>query len=157
MNKECFKCNIIKSLDNFYKHPQMPDGHVNKCKDCNKKDVSENYRKNIEYYKEYEKKRMVLSHRKERAKDTLKKWRKNNRGQYIFQLSKRRAAKLKATPKWVNLEKIKEIYLNCPKGYHVDHIIPLQGKLICGLHVHNNLQYLTKSENTSKGNRFEIG
>jgi len=68
--------------------------------------------------------------------------------------AKRRAAKLNATPKFANLNKIKEIYKNCPKGYHVDHIVPLQGKEVCGLHVEYNLQYLTKSENSSKSNRF---
>jgi hypothetical protein len=59
-----------------------------------------------------------------------------------------------ATPKWANLDKIKEIYMNCPKGYHVDHIIPLQGVGICGLHVENNLQYLPAIENIRKGNRL---
>jgi len=48
MEKECFKCKIIKPLTAFYKHPQMSDGHVNKCKDCNKKDVKENYLTNIQ-------------------------------------------------------------------------------------------------------------
>lgn len=41
--KKCFKCGIEKSLTDFYKHPQMVDGHVNKCKSCNKKDVTQNY------------------------------------------------------------------------------------------------------------------
>lgn len=41
--KKCFKCQQEKPLIDFYKHPQMPDGHVNKCKFCNKKDVTENY------------------------------------------------------------------------------------------------------------------
>lgn len=62
--------------------------------------------------------------------------------------------KLKAIPKWANLESIKTFYANCPDGCQVDHIIPLQGKKVCGLHVENNLQYLTKSENCSKGNRY---
>lgn len=61
--KECFKCKKILSLDNFYKHPQMLDGHVNKCKECNKKDVRKNYKINIEHFKEYEKKRAILPHR----------------------------------------------------------------------------------------------
>lgn len=42
--KKCFKCNLEKKLDDFYKHPQMPDGRVNKCKECNKNDVRENYK-----------------------------------------------------------------------------------------------------------------
>ena len=43
ITKVCFKCNVEKSLDNFYKHSKMLDGTVNKCKDCNKKDVRLNY------------------------------------------------------------------------------------------------------------------
>lgn len=58
------------------------------------------------------------------------------------------------TPNWANLEKIKQIYIDKPKGYHVDHIIPLNGTKVCGLHVENNLQYLTETENLSKSNKF---
>lgn len=45
--KVCFKCGAEKGIDEFYRHPQMPDGHVNKCKECNKKDVKGNYNTKI--------------------------------------------------------------------------------------------------------------
>lgn len=58
-------------------------------------------------------------------------------------------------PTWANLEKIEAVYHQCPAGFQVDHIIPLQGKLVSGLHVHNNLQHLPAFENNSKHNRFD--
>lgn len=63
---------------------------------------------------------------------------------------RRRKAKLDATPAWANLESIKKIYQNCSSGFHVDHIIPLLGKTVCGLHVESNLQYLPAKENLIK-------
>lgn len=86
----------------------------------------------------------------ERAKVLARKYWKNG-----FYCAKRRAAKLQATPNWVDTNAIKIFYENCPEGYSVDHIIPLQGKNVCGLHVEYNLQYLTLLENSKKGNRYE--
>ena len=55
--KQCFKCNEIKPLEDFYKHPQMKGGRVNKCKECNKADVRRNRKRNVEHYRAYDRKR----------------------------------------------------------------------------------------------------
>jgi hypothetical protein len=66
----------------------------------------------------------------------------------------RRARKSNATPTWVDTKAIGEIYGDCPAGMQVDHVVPLCGVDVCGLHVPWNLQYLTPSENASKRNRL---
>jgi len=63
----------------------------------------------------------------------------------------------KATPQWANIEKIKKIYGKAKKGYHVDHIIPLKNKNVCGLHVENNLRIISQKVNLMKNNFFESG
>lgn len=68
----------------------------------------------------------------------------------------RRARKSHATPLWADREKIRVIYEMRPDGYEVDHIVPLAGKLVCGLHCEFNLQYLTKAENARKRNCFLV-
>jgi hypothetical protein len=92
----------------------------------------------------------------DKVKKAVSDWAKKNKPRRRMAVAKRRAFKLKATPKFANLQKIKEIYMNCPVGYHVDHIVPLQGKNVCGLHVEWNLQYLTPYDNKSKSNKLII-
>lgn len=59
-------------------------------------------------------------------------------------------------PKWVNKDELKEILeLRPSKDYHLDHIVPLNGELVSGLHVPWNLQWLTKEDNLLKSNRFD--
>lgn len=67
-----------------------------------------------------------------------------------------RETKDNRTPPWANVAKIKEIYSKCPEGFHVDHILPLRGELVSGLHVENNLQYLPALENIKKNNKFDV-
>ena len=76
-------------------------------------------------------------------------------------IAKRRAQFHRATPPWADRQSIRAIYagadrLTCETGvsHHVDHVVPLVSKVVCGLHVHTNLQILTATENHRKSNRF---
>ena len=90
---------------------------------------------------------------------------KNNLGKYNSHVVKRNAAKLGSTPPWITKDHIKEIEdLYClakelqwlsEESLEVDHIIPLQGKNVCGLHIPINLQILTRSVNRQKSNKFD--
>ena len=62
--KQCFKCHKTKSLDRFYKHPGMADGHLNKCKSCTKADVASNRLDKLEYYREQDRVRSLRPKRK---------------------------------------------------------------------------------------------
>lgn len=84
-----------------------------------------------------------------------KKWRGENPSLITAKAAKYRSSKLDRTPPWADLEKIKEIYrLAAELGMTVDHVVPLQGELVSGLHVHINLQLLCGRENSAKGNKF---
>jgi hypothetical protein len=109
---------------------------------------------NIEFIKQIN--RNYYLNNKDKVKKYSIQYSLNNPNFKRSHCAKRRALQLKATPKFANLNKIKEIYKNCPKGYHVDHIVPLNSKLVCGLHVEWNLQYLTPSANLSKSNKLII-
>lgn len=67
----------------------------------------------------------------------------------------KKARKIKATPAWADLAAIKRIYAQAAElGFHVDHIIPLRSKLVCGLHVETNLRPLPPADNMKKHNSF---
>ena len=57
MDKTCFKCGAVKDIEDFYKHPQMGDGHFGKCKECTKKDARERNILKNDYVRAYDKAR----------------------------------------------------------------------------------------------------
>jgi len=85
-----------------------------------------------------------------------KDYHQNNLNGYARRTAQYRASKLQATPKWADTTAIRVIYETCPPDYHVDHIIPLQGKNVCGLHVENNLQHLPALDNLKKSNKVDV-
>ncbi len=96
---------------------------------------------------------------KNELKKYNKQYKKNNPGKVALNRIKNKTNRNLRVPKWLSKEEKKQIelfYDNCPEGYVVDHIIPLQGKEVSGLHRINNLQYLTELENSKKLNHYPI-
>lgn len=73
--KRCFKCGLEKPTDEFYRHPQMGDGHLGKCKECAKADVRENYLVRRDYYRDYYKARHQTAERREWCREQQRKHR----------------------------------------------------------------------------------
>lgn len=71
--------------------------------------------------------------------------------------AKVRATAMGAMPAWADLKAIESKYAEAARlGLEVDHVVPLKGKQVCGLHVEGNLVLLTKLENQKKGNRYVL-
>ena len=100
-----------------------------------------------EWYKNYQKSAVV--------KDIQKRYRQENPELYRMWHSVCKANRKLRIAKF-GQEGIRKFYKECPEGMVVDHIIPLQGKRVSGLHVIWNLQYLTPAQNMSKGNKYGI-
>jgi len=102
----------------------------------------------------------------EKVKASSERWRINNKGIVQARHARRRAAKRNRIPKWVDKSHmwlIKEAYelaqirtKQFGFSWHVDHVYPLQGELVSGLHVIENLQVIPGIENIKKKNKFEI-
>ena len=76
--KICFKCKARKKLSEFYKHSEMADGYLGKCKECTKKDVNEHRLNNLSRIRKYDRQRGKLPHRIKRVVEYTKKYRKQN-------------------------------------------------------------------------------
>jgi len=173
----CGRCETEKDNSCFHKR-KMPSGNYTLqswCKDCSKSNAKRwgkhKRRTDVSWRNEQNKKakdyrdnnpdfvQKVL----ERNRDRSKQHYIDNRPYYVAKDAERRAGKIKATPRWLSKEdreQIRRIYDVRQKvskrtgvEHHVDHIVPLKGENICGLHVPWNLAIIPAKMNLSKGNK----
>lgn len=154
---KCTECCSILYREKYEQDPERFKRSRNKWYHENKEKAQESTKKwrNANPEKLNQSVRNWQETNKSQMLATAKVYRSRNLKAHSARQSQRRAAKLQRTPKWVNLEELKQFYLECPAGLTVDHVIPLQGELVSGLHVPSNLQYLTMVENTKKNNKFD--
>ena len=126
-SKECFKCKTVKPLSEFYKHANMGDGHLNKCKDCTKKDANDHRSRNLEKIREYDKRRAKLPERVKKNLECNRIWRKAD---------KRRTAAHNAVARALRIGKL--IPLPCERcgdenslAHHEDYDKPLDVMWLC--------------------------
>ena len=178
--KSCSLCAAVKPLEDFSPQSNGPKGRRSACKVC-MRDVkkreyaadplagvtstekSKRFRaENPDYDKKYYKdnreirltqKRLCDERYKEKRCEERRQYRLTHPAIFSYYSSQRRAAELRASFPQFN-DEIKGFYATRPEGFHVDHIVPLQGKNVCGLHVPWNLQHLPAAENLSKSNKL---
>ena len=173
--KTCKTCENEKPESDYYR-----DGRWlrNSCKDCTKSKrrayVERNREKVLEAVREYYHANAEQCRAKNNAyyhanKETLREqqadYYRRNKHKFLALNSTARAALYQATPSWLTdqqRKEIKDIYAmrdmmvgETGEQHHVDHIVPLRGKNVCGLHVPHNLRVITAQENLMKGNRYD--
>jgi len=179
MQKTCNRCLKSKPLSEFCKNKTAKFGVSSLCRVCqstyNKEYRERNrqtllqadkdrYSNNTEHLKAKAAKHK--SENKEYYDNYNKSYYRLNKHKFLAANSKRRKVIVRATPDWLSSshkQKIENFYwlaqdLRATSGetYHVDHIVPLQGKNVCGLHVPWNLQVLPADLNLQKGNSYEF-
>lgn len=167
--KVCSKCNQEKAKTFFGKSATRKDGLRPWCKTCHNKANAVWRANNKAYYTSQNNKRKELRKKydatyKEKNPKYSAKYYYENKADFIGRVSKRRQKAKYATPLWADKNKMRLVYrlssnLNKLHGfvkYHVDHIVPLQGKEVSGLHVHNNLQILKAQANKTKFNKWKL-
>ena len=163
--KVCCKCKQEKELDAFSKNKSKKDGYNTYCRPCMSSYIRENINnisaaKKKRYAEDRERILAVNKAYRDVRKDELnakkREYKSSNKALINSINSARRFSKKKATPSWSEADKIHLVYEKASTlGFEVDHIVPLNGgKLVCGLHVWNNLQLLDKELNIAKGNRW---
>ena len=147
--KKCVRCNKVHKLELFNKLSTSLDGYQYSCKICaNHYSKIHQDEKNIKAKYYYQK-------NKEKISNKNKQYYLNHKLESLVKMNKRRANKLQATPAWYEKDLVTEIYKQSSMETHIDHIIPLQSSVVCGLHCIDNLQAISAKENLEKSNKFE--
>lgn len=156
--KVCCGCKKSLGTGDFHRSFKASDGLKTQCKQCVKIQSQARYSKKKEH--------ILLCNKAWRSENGHKyaEYRETHRVARRVAHSKRRAAEKERTVPWACDELIKRHYEYAKimedttgEAWHVDHVVPLLGKEVSGLHVHNNLQVIRASENLSKGNQFGGG
>lgn len=160
----CTKCFIEKSVEDFPKAKTCVSGHRSYCSACKNKQTASYY------YKDKQKHRAIadkwMQANPEKVLQIKQAWKKRNPLQVKVDSAKRSAIKRSASVEW-DLELTDFVFEEAHhlRGirdtlfgfkWHVDHVIPLQGKNVCGLHVWNNFAVIPASVNLRKNNRYAI-
>lgn len=157
--RTCTRCGETKAFSAF---PAVEGKATSHCKKCKNELTAKWYAANKERKLATNAAWRAANPEKAKANQAaaMRRWQINHSDRAAHHSAKRRAAKIDATPVWADSGKIKEFYfaadfLGMVTGdwYHVDHIVPLKGKTVCGLHNEFNLQVLPGVENMKKGNR----
>lgn len=211
-DKQCSKCRVTKTTDDFGTDRNRKNGLHIYCRQCVRKnsaifrvnnpikarESSAKYRRenpekrkqSVRKYCDENKERIAQSsaqyrkdHPEKRTTSIARynadnrlavrarnaKWALENPGSTTAKSARHRASKLQAMPPWSNGQYVNDLYENCREAelifadagvdikFHVDHIVPLQHDKVCGLHVADNLQILTETENCVKSNQFIVG
>jgi len=167
--KTCTRCKTSKSYSEFYKQSlNSKDGYQSHCKKCDNARVNRWKLLNPEKVKKHSKKADANKYvsNKSTILSRNKLWKQQNPEKVLAMDAKRRASLIRRTPKWIDdndfwmIEEAYELAVLRAKMFgfpwHVDHIIPLQGKYVSGLHVPSNLRVVPGSENLAKGNSYLI-
>ena len=170
-SKQCTKCGDMKVITEFHKDKSTPDGLKYHCKTCKNVQSKKHYAENKEYYKQknadwYEENKDVFLARERdlnKNRDCARRWYHNNKARSHANTVAYKMRREQRTPSWANEQLISAYYMEAKRleeltgiKFHVDHIIPLQGELVSGLHVETNLQVLTATDNLRKSNDYEV-
>ena len=176
--RTCTKCKLNKPLSDFSPDRRKKSGLQAACRACANLANSKRYwsnpstrEKKAKYDKEYLKKNRERKYKNNerytkenphRIKAWRRNWRSRNKEKVLAEANDRRAKKLNATPCWLSEDQKKDIErvykvsvlmtIITGEQYHVDHIVPLRGKDVCGLHVSWHLQAIPAEINLKKGN-----